>query len=120
MQAGFAAGQLRSERGCRVVVPVLEVVEVSVGDEPFVELLLYVELPLFIEPEPVDGVVVVLLVAPGFVEPVPPIDVPVAEVPLEPVLPLLPLWASATLPAMPRMHRAAAARVDFVLMWVSF
>ena len=112
-----------------VDVPVPVVALGLVDIEPLVDVPDVVDEDMPESVRPVLVEVEVLPVAPGLAEPVPPIEVPVADVPLEPVplLPPLPVpapapppaWARATLPARPMMHRAAVAKVDLAFMCVS-
>jgi hypothetical protein len=104
------------------IVPLFGLVDVPASVRPVaVEVDALPVLPGFVEPMPPCDVPV----AEVPLEPVPPCDVPVAEVPLEPVplepvpLPPVPLCARATPPAMPRTHRAAVAKVDLAFMSVS-
>jgi hypothetical protein len=106
--------------GLALMEPVALVdVSVPVVALGLVDSVLVAGLRLMLVPASVVPVVVeveVLPVAPGLAEPVPPCDVPVAEVPLEPVPPLC---ARATPPATPMMQRAAVAKVDLTFMCVS-
>jgi hypothetical protein len=103
--------------GLALMEPVALVdVSVPVVALGLVDSVLVAGLRLMLVPASVVPVVVeveVLPVAPGLAEPC---DVPVAEVPLEPVPPLC---ARATPPATPMMQRAAVAKVDLTFMCVS-